>query len=472
MKDRIPFAVNNITCVILLSLFCNAASAVEFNTDVLDAADKKNIDFTRFSEAGYVLPGQYLLDVIVNGQSISPASLQISFVEPQSSGDKAEKKLPQACLTSDMVRLMGLTAESLDKVVYWHDGQCADFHGLPGVDIRPDTGAGVLRINMPQAWLEYSDATWLPPSRWDDGIPGLMLDYNLNGTVSRNYQGGDSHYLGRDNDSAYLRISVPLGTGTASYSGSMSNDRYVNMAGYTDTFNDGLDSYSLNAGLNSGGGLTSQRQINAYYSHRSPLANLSANIASLQKGYTSFGVSASGGATITGKGAALHAGGMSGGTRLLVDTDGVGGVPVDGGQVVTNRWGTGVVTDISSYYRNTTSVDLKRLPDDVEATRSVVESALTEGAIGYRKFSVLKGKRLFAILRLADGSQPPFGASVTSEKGRELGMVADEGLAWLSGVTPGETLSVNWDGKIQCQVNVPETAISDQQLLLPCTPQK
>ncbi|HCI9262639.1 TPA: P fimbrial usher protein PapC, partial [Escherichia coli] len=193
MKDRIPFAVNNITCVILLSLFCNAASAVEFNTDVLDAADKKNIDFTRFSEAGYVLPGQYLLDVIVNGQSISPASLQISFVEPQSSGDKAEKKLPQACLTSDMVRLMGLTAESLDKVVYWHDGQCADFHGLPGVDIRPDTGAGVLRINMPQAWLEYSDATWLPPSRWDDGIPGLMLDYNLNGTVSRNYQGGDSH---------------------------------------------------------------------------------------------------------------------------------------------------------------------------------------------------------------------------------------------------------------------------------------
>lgn len=60
--------------------------------------------------------------------------------------------MPQACLTSDMVRLMGLTAESLDKVVYWHDGQCADFHGLPGVDIRPDTGAGVLRINMPQAW--------------------------------------------------------------------------------------------------------------------------------------------------------------------------------------------------------------------------------------------------------------------------------------------------------------------------------
>ena len=69
------------------------------------------------------------------------------------------------------------------------------------------------------------------------------------------------------------------------------------------------------------------------------------------------------------KGAALHAGGMNGGTRLLVDTDGVGGVPVDGGRVYTNRWGIGVVTDVSSYYRNTTSVDLNRLPEDMEATR-------------------------------------------------------------------------------------------------------
>ncbi|MCM5152530.1 PapC/FimD family outer membrane usher protein, partial [Escherichia coli] len=93
-----------------------------------------------------------------------------------------------------------------------------------------------------------------------------------------------------------------------------------------------------------------------------------------------------------------------------------------------------------------TSVDLNRLPEDMEATRSVVESVLTEGAIGYREFEVLKGSRLFAVLRLADNSYPPFGASVTNAKGRELGMVADSGLAWLSGVSPDETLNVDWDG--------------------------
>ncbi|HCR3451294.1 TPA: fimbria/pilus outer membrane usher protein, partial [Citrobacter werkmanii] len=124
--------------------------------------------------------------------------------------------------------------------------------------------------------------------------------------------------------------------------------------------------------------------------------------------------------------------------------------------------------DVSSYYRNTTSVDLNNLPEDMEATRSVVESALTEGAIGYRAFEVLKGTRLFAVLRLKDGSYPPFGASVTNQKGRELGMVGDSGLAWLSGVSDGESLNVNWDGRTQCVVDMPQNPEPAQQLLLPC----
>ncbi|MGT3216584.1 fimbria/pilus outer membrane usher protein, partial [Yersinia enterocolitica] len=155
-------------------------------------------------------------------------------------------------------------------------------------------------------------------------------------------------------------LSVPWGSGTTSYSGSMSNDRYTNTVGYSDSLNDGLSRYSLNAGVSHGSNLPSQAQVNGFFSHSSPLANISANFSTVQNGYTSFGVSASGGATITAQGAALHAGGMNGGTRLLVDTDGVGGVPVDGGRVYTNDRGIGVVTNVGSYYRNTTSVDLKK----------------------------------------------------------------------------------------------------------------
>ena len=36
-----------------------------------------------------------------------------------------------------------------------------------------------LTISVPQAFLKYQSANWDPPSRWDEGIPGLLFDYNL-----------------------------------------------------------------------------------------------------------------------------------------------------------------------------------------------------------------------------------------------------------------------------------------------------
>lgn len=835
MKKNKIFVISNVAASVFMAFGLGNTYAVDFNTDVLDIADKQNIDFSRFSQAGYIMPGQYQLQLQVNGQGVSASSMPISFFEPENSktSDSNNKVLPRACLTPNIVSMLGLTAASQEKITYWHNGECADFSALPGVEFRSDMASGMLFINMPQAWLEYSDASWLPPSRWDNGIPGLLFDYNINAVVNKpnrgpqsqsvgyngttganfgawrlradyhgnynrttgtkstqqsqfswsrfymyraiprwqakltlgeNYINSDifnswrytgaslvsddrmlppnlrgyapqvsgvadtnarvvvsqqgrvlydsmvpagpftiqdldrsvrgrldveiieqngqiktfqldtayvpyltrpgqiryklvggrsrsydhdvegpvfisgeaswgitnswslygggivagdynslaiglgrdmnrfgtlsadvtqsiahisgigtkngkswrvsyskqfddvnaditfagyrfseqdymtmeqyldaryrndlsgrekelysvtlnkhftdlqasiglqynhqtywdsrtsdyytlsinhyfdafniknislglsasrSEYEGRENDSIFLRLSLPLGTGTASYSGSMNDDRYSQRVGFSDTVNGGLDSYGINVGVNTGDDRGSQSQFSGYYNHNNPFTELSGNIAVVENEYSSLGLRTSGGATVTSKGGALHAGGMNGGTRLMVDTDGVGNVPIDGGRVSTNRRGIGVVTDVSSYYRNTTSVDLNKLPDDMEATHSVVESVLTEGAIGYREFEVLKGMRLFAVLRLADGSYPPFGASVTNIKGRELGMVADSGLAWLSGVSAGETLNVGWGDGIQCAVVIP-TQLENQQLLLSCHPE-
>ncbi|MEQ5075933.1 fimbria/pilus outer membrane usher protein [Providencia alcalifaciens] len=830
MERNKYFTINNISYALILSLSSVPAFSVEFNADVLDALDRENIDISRFSQAGYIMPGEYQMEVIVNGQGISPSAFLIPFLERPAQETLEDKRLPQACLTSEMIGRMGLTEEAQEKIVYWNNEQCADLSLLPSVEVRSNTAQGILYINIPQAWLEYSDASWSPPSQWDDGIPGVLFDYNISGTINKpykaeqsqslsyygtaginlgswrlrgDYQGNLNHntdsivatdsqfswnrfymyrairswrasltlgenylnseifsswrytgaslesddrmlppklrdyapqitgvadtnarivisqqgrtlydttvpagafsiqdldssvrgrlnvevieqdgrkkefqidtayvpyltrpgqmrykvvmgrsrnyehtlegpffisgevsrgisnkwslygggifsedynalaaglgrdlnefgavsadvtqsvsrlrektrlgklwrlsyskhfdyvntditftghwfsernymtmeqyldaryrndftgrekesytvafnknfvdtnmsinlqysrqmyweqqmsdyymvsayryfdtvglknislgvsasrskYYNYDNDSVFLRLSVPWGGGTVSYSGSVSNGHYTNIVGYSGILDGGLSNYTLNAGMNNGKSLSSQAQVSGFLSHSSSLANVSANFAAVQNGYTSFGVGASGGATITTQGAALHAGGMNGGTRLLVDTDGVGGVPIDGGRVSTNNWGIGVVTNVNSYYRNTTSVDLTRLPADMEARRSVVESVLTEGAIGHRKFEVLKGNRLFAVLGMADNSYPPFGASVTNAKGRELGMVADSGLVWLSGVTPGERLNVSWDGKIQCVVNIMDDIHQDKQLLLSC----
>jgi outer membrane usher protein PapC len=832
VKKNKKFVLNRLVIAIALSL-PTLASAIEFNTNIIDSEDRANIDFSRFEEAGYIIPGTYNFNLSVNSQDLYTEVVVPYYSKNMTHKDGTTSSTSLPCFSPDYVKLLGLTPQAIEKLTYWHDGQCTDFSGIGGVELQGDLSKFKFNVMMPQTWLEYSDSTWLPPSRWDNGIPGLLFDYNasasstryhddrksqyasLNGTTGANlgawrlradYQGryneiqshnqtsrrsefewnrlylyralpdlrstltlgegyvnsnifdswrytgaslvsdermlppklrgyapeirgiaetnarvtvtqqervlyestvpagpfniqdldssvrgtldvtvteqngrvqrfqvntadvpyltrpgqiryklvsgrpridthkldgpvftagelswglnnrwslyggtilaGDynalalgagtdmlafgtisldvtqsmanlpdeerklgkswrvsyskrfdelntdvqfagyrfserdymsmdqfldaryrdwsygqekelytvnlnknfadlgssvnfsysrrtywdrtptdyysvsynqyfdlldwkglslglsasrSDYDGRPNDSAYLRLSVPLGQGSASYNGSYSNKRFTQTAGYSGSVGE-LDNYSMTAGLSHGDGRRSEGQFSGYYAHQGDLANVSANVSSVSGDYTSLGVSAYGGLTVTAKGAALHSGGMNGGTRLMVDTDGVGNVPVDGGRTKTNRWGVGIVAGVNSYYRHTTRIDVNHMPDDVEAPQSVVEAALTEGAIGYRKFEVLKGARQFAVVTLADGSRPPFGASILNHKGRELGIVSDDGLVWLSGITEGESLDVQWAGNKQCRITLPDT-LKGGQLLLPCQTQ-
>lgn len=56
--------------------------------------------------------------------------------------------------------------------------------------------------------------------------------------------------------------------------------------------------------------------------------------------------------------------------------------------------------------------------------KSIFQSTLTEGAIGYKSLPVNKGYRVMATITLADGTAPGFGSPVTDTvSGRELGIV-------------------------------------------------
>jgi len=224
----------------------------------------------------------------------------------------------------------------------------------------------------------------------------------------------------------------------------------------------------LSAGESSSGDIAS-----GFLSHDGDQAQLVAS-ASYQAGeYTSAGLSVQGGATLTGQGAALHRSNVMGGTRLLVDTQGVADVPVrgNGGVTRTNRFGKAIVTDVNSYYRNQASIVLDDLADDVEATQSITQATLTEGAIGYRRFDVIAGHKAMVVIHMADHRAPPFGASAQNSRGQETGIVGEEGSTYLSGMKPGETMSLHWDGSARCHFTLPDQVVSsERQLELLCQP--
>lgn len=816
-----------------LSLVGNAQAAdLEFNTDILDVNDKANIDLSQFSRPGHLMPGEYSFTVYVNKQTL-PEQTVFFYADP------ANPKNSLACLSPALVNQLGLKKAQMSSLTWWHQDQCLTLGSLPGTDVKADLGQSAVYINIPQAYLEYSAENWDPPSRWEDGIPGVLLDYNMTAQVSQQkrngagtsyttggngvaganvsawrlrgdwqmrqdkrsgsgatneftwsrfyayraikslnskltmgedflasdifdsfrftgmslvsdtnmlppnlrgyapevtgvarsnatviisqqgrviyqtqvaagpfriqdlsdalagdldvqvkeqdgstqsftvstasipyltrpgmvryklatgrpsdwrhhvngdmfasgefswgvsngwslYGGGvaEQNYLasalgvGRDllmfgamsfdvtrsvahlpgvagvnesgksyNGNSY-RLSYSkrfdaynsqisfagyrfsqegfmsmseyldaIATGTRQYNSKEmytlsynqqftdlglsayvnyyhqtywnqpDNDRYsvslaryfdvgrtknvsVNLTAYRNRFSgtndDGMyvslslpwgnsgtlsansdwsgnqntqrvsyydriderSNYQVSSGWGRSGGL-----VSGFYSRQGDLAQVNANATYQQDRYTSAGFSMQGGATATAQGAAIHRGSQMGGTRIFVDTDGVGDIPLRGnGAIVrTNSRGQAVLTDTNSYYRSMVSVDLNALPDNAEVAQSVKQGTLTEGAIGYRTFDVVAGSKAMAIIRLADNSYPPFGATVMNSRKQQVGIVNDGGNAYLSGLNPGEKLSVNWDSKTQCEVILP-ASLSDKQdlmanLLLPC----
>lgn len=283
--------------------------------------------------------------------------------------------------------------------------------------------------------------------------------------ISANLSAYRSEYRGRRDDSLSFSISVPWGDGRSmDYLLQDSGDRTSQMVSYSDN-RDSNNSWRVRGG-DSGEG---KAAFDGYYKHRSSLAELESNVNWQQQRYFSLGGTVRGGFTATRYGAALHNSQASMNTaRMMVNTDGVADVPLNGEMAHSNRFGIAVVPDIVSYHSFDTRIDVDAMDEDIAATSAIATSTLTEGAIGYQHFAVARGQKMMALLRLANGAVPPFGAEILNSNGVNVGMVMDGGEAWLEGVKPDEQLSITWSGRAQCKVRVPGTINPQGKTLLPC----
>ena len=252
----------------------------------------------------------------------------------------------------------------------------------------------------------------------------------------------------------YLSLSVPFGLNKSiSYGASSNTTGTSHDLRFSNSSADGSN-YSLTA---STAGKSGSDSISAFYSHRGDIVDMSVN-GSHQPGSSSgIGLYLTGGMTATAYGAALHRVSSFGGTRTMIDTDAAGDVPVSsvGPSVRTNRYGKAVLVDIASYNRAQTKISVDELNDDVDLIGSPVRSAsLTEGAIGYQKFEMLSGGKRMVQLKQPSGKYVPMAATVYNHKQQQVGMVADDGMVYLTGLQQGESLQVDW-GSGRCELALP-----------------
>lgn len=328
----------------------------------------------------------------------------------------------------------------------------------PITPLNMNLSVSVLR----QSWWNDDSSTTANISAGFNFDVGSWKNISLTTTYST------THYEDSDNDKQiYVSVSLPIGDGGRLGYDMQDSSSTTHRLSWNDSA-DPHNTWGVAAGIDNGRPDRGQ-QFSANYAHTASAGewDLSGNYA--VNDYRSLSTSWSGSFTATPHGAAFHRRAAGNEPRLMVSTDGIADIPVAGDSDYTNRFGYAVVPMISSYQPTTIAVNMDDLPDGVTVSENTVRETWTEGAIGYKALASRAGKEVNVLIRDNAGNVPPLGAVVRHEEtNTDVGMVSEEGHAWLSGVAAGQHFIVQW-GDRRCQITLPDNLDNiTQRLLLPC----
>lgn len=266
-----------------------------------------------------------------------------------------------------------------------------------------------------------------------------------------------------NNDSISLMLNIPLNQNQyINWSSYKSRGYFSNKISYSQN-NDG-NYYNLGLGYDGGSHSNDLAYISGMLQSENSMSQYSASMMMDNRNNASFSGSLSGGMVLTQHGLAYNGGNNNGRARVIIDTD-EPNIPLLNANTATNSQGLGVIPSVASYNKTTVGVKVEDLPKDIDAPNPFSSLALTEGAIGYKKIPTYRGDKIFAVITLLNGEPAYFGSYIYTPQGREVGIVADSGIAWLTGIKGSEVLDVIW-GNGQCKLTLPEQL--EDKVFVPC----
>ncbi len=154
--------------IIASLLMTRLTSATEFNINAIDKDQRGSVDLSRFKDQISVTPGSYFVTVSVNDIPLANGWL-LRWREINNA--------VQVCIPPELADTFALQDE-VRHALPEKEG-CVDFAARPDIRFTFEQDSQSLNVTIPQAWLQYRAVDWMPPSTWDNGVPGVLLDYNL-----------------------------------------------------------------------------------------------------------------------------------------------------------------------------------------------------------------------------------------------------------------------------------------------------
>ncbi|WP_369311908.1 fimbria/pilus outer membrane usher protein [Providencia rettgeri] len=178
MKNK-TFTLKPLSLALMFSLFGGAIQAEPYFDPALlnlpAGTDINNIDLSAFAHSDSVTPGRYMVTMKINKEDIGQKEIYFS----QNNQGTIEPELTPAMLDDFGVNVQGIPAlksmpatqkiESLSSII-------------PNAQVQFDVAKLTLNLNIPQIAMKQARRGAVPLELLDQGIPGLLLNYQLNGS--------------------------------------------------------------------------------------------------------------------------------------------------------------------------------------------------------------------------------------------------------------------------------------------------
>lgn len=178
-------------------------AGLHFDPTMISEVPGAVADLSKFEKSGGQLPGNYQVEVYINGEYAFSETLPFrsvsDFQADKSKGNRQEvihdyTDLFPVFNQSELLSL-GIRKDTLKKYLKDTD-RYAIYEVIPDAYTSFNFQSMRLDISIPQAALQARVQGWIPPEQWNEGINAALLNYQFSGSENRgSYGNSSSHFL-------------------------------------------------------------------------------------------------------------------------------------------------------------------------------------------------------------------------------------------------------------------------------------
>jgi len=225
-------------CALSTAIFSGTVHSSElFDPAFIESINgsKSEIDLSAFNHDGGQAPGSYQVDIYLNKSKVNNQNIYFNLA-PSSEGKS--QLIP--CIPIETLREMGVKVDNYPQLARTDNAalneQCANLAAIPQASSQYEFNQQRLMLSIPLIAIDSQARGYIPPSRWDQGIPALLLNYSISGSNSWNR---NSRFGVENTNAQYINLRPGLNLGAwrlrnySSYSGSMGGEHNSWQSAYT-----------------------------------------------------------------------------------------------------------------------------------------------------------------------------------------------------------------------------------------------